>query len=203
MICVESILSAKNITILCAQQKNMYFKIATMKKIFVLAIVFIGFAITTFAQTVANAGVTAIIETPSSGTKSIAYIADMDFGTITNNLASGSTGTLTLNPDGTITAIDPGLAQATHTGKPAQFLIKGATPGTMAITYPASLQLTGSGAPLTVTLTPDVVHNAACWEDVAGSTDQKLKMGGTLSIPSGAYGAYTSGSTLVVTVTHF
>ncbi len=174
-----------------------------MKKIFILAVVVFGLAATTFAQTVAKASATAIIETTPSGTKSIGYIADMDFGTITNNLTTGNTGTLTLNPDGTITAIAAGLSQATHTGRPAQFLIKGATPGTIAITYPATLQLTGSGAPLTLTVTPDVVHNAACWEDVAGTTDQKLKIGGTLSIPSGAYGGYTSGTTLVVTVTHF
>ena len=174
-----------------------------MKKIFILTIVVLGFAATTFAQTVANASATAIIETTPSGTKSIGYKADMDFGTITNNLATGNTGTLTLNPDGTITAISAGLAQATHTGIPAQFLLKGATPGTIAITYPATLPLTGAGAPLTLTVTPDVVHNAACWEDVAGSTDQILKIGGTLSIPAGAYGGYTSGSTLVVTVTHF
>ena len=176
-----------------------------MKKIFILAVAVFGFAAPTFAQTIANASATAIIETTPSGTKSIGYIGDMDFGTITNNLTPGNTGTLTLNPDGTITAIAAGLSQATHTGKPAQFLIKGANPGTIAITYPATLQLTGAtaGAPLTLTVTPDVVHNAACWEDVAGSTDQKLKIGGTLSIPSGAYGGYTSGSTLVVTVTHF
>ena len=203
MICVDCVLSTETVLSYVFNNKISILKFATMKKIFILAVVLLGFAATTFAQTVANAGVTAVIETPASGTKSIGYIGDMDFGTITNNLASGSTGTLTLNPDGTITAIDPGLAQATHTGKAAQFLIKGASPGTITITYPASLQLYGSGAPLTVTLTPDVVHNAACWEDVAGSTDQKLKMGGTLSIPAGAYGGYSSGSTLVVTVTHF
>jgi hypothetical protein len=202
MICVKGILTKKTLQSYLSN-KITFYKLATMKKIFLLAVVVLGFATVSIAQTVANAGVTAIIETTPSGTKSIGYIGDMDFGTITNNLTSGNTGTLTLNPDGTITAINAGLSHATHTGKPAQFLIKGATPGTIAITYPASLQLTGGGAPLTVTLTPDVIHNAACWEDVAGSTDQKLKMGGTLSIPAGAYGGYSSGSTLVVTVTHF
>jgi len=89
------------------------------------------------------------------------------------------------------------------TGVPAQFLIKGSTQASIAITYPATLQLTGEGAPLTLTLTPDVIHNDACWEAVAGTTDKKLKIGGTLAIPAGAFGGYSSGTGLTVTVTHF
>ena len=183
-----------------------------MKKLLILAVVLLGFTAISQAQSVANASAFARIEVPvTSGggnsvnvPQSIGWTADMNFGTITNTLAAGTSGSITLGPTGTI-SIPSGaaLAHATMTGVPAQFLIKGATAGSITITYPATLQLTGEGAPLTLTLTPDVIHNDACWENVAGTTDKKLKIGGTLAIPAGAYGGYSSGTGLTVTVTHF
>ena len=183
-----------------------------MKKLLFLAVVLLGFTAFSHAQNVANAGAFAKIEVPSTngggGTvnvpQSIGWTADMNFGTITNTLAAGTSGTITLGPTGTISIPScSALAHGTMTGVPAQFLIKGATAGAITITYPATLVLTGDGAPVTLTLTPDVIHTAACWEDVAGTTDKKLKIGGTLAIPAGAFGGYSSGTGLTVTVTHF
>jgi hypothetical protein len=183
-----------------------------MKKLILLAVVILGFAAFSNAQTAANAGAFARIEVPSTGgggggvnvPQSIGYVADMNFGIITNTLSAGTSGTITLSPTGSL-SIPTGanLAHPTMSGAPAEFLIKGATPGSITITYPATLQLTGEGAPLTLTLTPDVIHNSACWVDVAGTTDKKLKIGGTLSIPANAHGGYSSGTGLTVTVTHF
>lgn len=183
-----------------------------MKKLLLLAVVILGFTAFSNAQNAANAGAFARIEVPSTNggggsanvPQSIGWTADMNFGTITNTLAAGTTGTITLSPVGGI-SIPSGtaLAHGTMTGVPAEFLIKGATQGQITITYPATLQLTGDGAPLTLTLTPNVLNTPACWVDVTGSTDKKLKIGGTLAIPAGAWGGYSSGSNLTVTVTHF
>jgi hypothetical protein len=183
-----------------------------MKKLLFLAVVVLGFTAFSHAQSAASAGAFARIEVPSTSggggsvnvPQSIGWTADMNFGTITNTLAAGTTGTITLSPVGGI-SIPTGtaLAHGTMTGAPAEFLIKGATPGQINITYPATLQLTGDGVPLTLTLTPNVLTTPACWVDVPGSTDKKLKIGGTLAIPAGAWGGYSSGSNLTVTVTHF
>ena len=183
-----------------------------MKKLFFLAVALIGISAISKAQTEANAGVFARIEVPSTSgggganvPQSINRLQDLNFGIITNTLSAGTSGEITLAPSGDITiASGTSLTHATMKGDAAQFLIKGATPGQITISYPATLQLTGvDGPPVMLTLTPNAISTAACWEDVAGTTDKKFKIGGKLTIPANAWGGYSSGTGLTITVTHF
>jgi len=65
-----------------------------MKKLILLAVVILGFAATSFAQS-ANASVNGVINTPTVAALSVNWVQNMDFGTITNNATTSTQGSPT------------------------------------------------------------------------------------------------------------
>lgn len=100
-----------------------------MKKLVFLAVVLIGLAATTFAQThvtsVTSSPTGGIINPPTSSVSpnlNIENAAAMDFGTITN---SATGGTIRMWPEGGFQT-SGGIVTSSPTGTPATFKIKGA-----------------------------------------------------------------------------
>jgi hypothetical protein len=175
-----------------------------MKKLIILAVVVFGFAATSFAQNKANAGVFAKIEAPATAgggggaatPHSIGWVTDMDFGIITNTTTGG---TVRLDAASGAFGTPTGGLTVPSNGTVAQFLVKGASTS-IAVTYPTVLTLTGNGTSMTLNIAKATDES---WTPTSTPGEYNLKIGGTLTVPAGAWGGYTCGSGLTVTVTNF
>jgi hypothetical protein len=166
-------------------------------KFFVIAIIMIGFSTNTFAQVSATATSSATIVTPIS----IANNANMNFGNIAVN---ASLGTVVLPaaaaPVRTVTG-GCTLPATVGTVAAARFTVTGVAGYTYAITLPASVSLTGPGAPMTANAfvsNPTVAAGGL----LTGGT-QTLYVGATLNVAgSQVAGVYTSPAAFTVTVNY-
>jgi hypothetical protein len=174
------------------KQSN-FFKTNPMKmknRIFTMAILAMGFALNSSAQSDATATATATLITPISISQSV----DMDFGTIA---ASAATGTVVL-------ATDDGRSKtggATYSGTAtaAQFTVTGDGTRTFTISLPSSVVLSNGTDNLTVD--NFVSDPSGTGTLVAGAAT--IKVGATLNLPASApSGNYTNASDLTVTVNY-
>jgi hypothetical protein len=108
-----------------------------MKKLILLAVVILGFAATSFAQT-ANAGVNGQIQLPAAvAPLTVSWLQDMDFGIITNKatttgvagINTAGNGYMILAPNGGGAAPTPTISNITYTGtlKVAKFAVRNVT----------------------------------------------------------------------------
>ena len=163
-----------------------------MKKLIVLAVVVLGFAATSFAQTQTA---TATATTTLLKAITLTNNANLDFGQIF--ITSGIAGTLAIAPTaaGTLTATN--VIIRASTGTAAKFTITGGDKAKLyAITVSATVDLTNG--PNTLTLTPSKSDVSAA---LAAGSDGILYIGGSLTIPATApIGTYTTTTPITVTV---
>lgn len=157
----------------------------------------IAFTATTFAQVTATASATATILTPIAITKTF----DMNFANLAVSPTVAGTVVLpaTVAPVRTVTAgvtLMPG-----GTPSAATFTVTGLADATYSILLPASVTLTGPGAPMTVNAivsTPTVAAGG-----VLTSGTQTLYVGATLNVAAAqAFGVYSTVAEFPVTVNY-
>ena len=159
-------------------------------KIFMLAILSMGFSASAFAQSDATATATATLITPISISKTV----DMNFGTIA---ASATAGTVVLATDDTRTVT--GGATYSGTATAAQFSVTGEGTRTFSISLPSSITLTDGTNNLTV---DNFTSNTSGTGTLAAGT-ATVKVGATLNVPANATAAtYTNTTDLTVTVNY-
>ena len=162
-------------------------------KLFAIAIVALGFANTTYAQSSsASAATEATIINPISITKN----TDMNFG----NIVAGVAGTVDLTVTNTRTAVGVTLPAATPgTVSAAVFTVNGLEASTYAITLPAPFTITGAGTPMTV---DNFVSTPTPTGLLTGGT-QTITVGATLHIAANqAAGIYSNATGLEVKVNY-
>jgi len=166
-----------------------------MKKLSAIAILVIGFAASSNAQSTASASASATIISPISITKTV----DLDFG---NVAASGAAGTVVISPAGVrSTTGGVSLPVIPGTVTAASFDVAGQGNYTYAITLPAAAITISSGANTmsvnAFTSTPLTTGTLS-----VGGT-QTVTVGATLNVgASQASGLYTSGTPFDVTVNY-
>lgn len=158
-----------------------------VNKMFVVVLLLVG-SVAVKAQSTAQATATATIVTPIS----ISKTADMNFGNIAVDAATG--GSVELTPTGArIPAFGVSLPATTGTVSAAAFTVTGMSGYTYSITLPSSIVLQHSGAfevmPAdTFTSTPSGTGT------LTGGT-QNITVGATLYVAAGQLdGVYTSGN---------
>lgn len=165
----------------------------TIIKIFALAILILGFAFTSFAQSSATATVSATLLTPLSITKT----ADMNFGTVA---VSATAGTVALDYNNVTTVTDGVTKFNGITPSTAAFKITGENNKAFGITYPSTVTLAGSVAGSLI------VDNIICDKGAVGTLEGGtlvLKVKGILNIPANSVaGIYTNTTGLKVTVNY-
>ena len=164
-----------------------------MKKLIVLAVVVLGFAATSFAQTQTG---TASATTTLLKAITITNNADLNFGQIF--ITSGTAGTLAISPDATGTLTASNVIIRASTGTAAKFTITGGDKAkAYAITVSSTVNL--SNGTTTLVLTPSKNDVSAA---LSAGTDGYLYIGGSLAIPATAgLGLYTTALTAPITVT--
>ena len=164
-------------------------------KIFVIALVALGFATTSYAQVKATATATGTIVSPIA----IANAGDMNFGNVAVSAASG---TVILAPAGSRTATGgvtlpavPGSVAA------AKFAVTGTQAYTYGITLPSSATTVTSGGN---TMTVDAFTSSPSLTGVLdGSGKQTISVGASLNVGAAqAAGTYVSGIPFEVSVNY-
>ena len=164
-------------------------------KYFALAVVILGFSVTSFGQVNATATSSSTIVSPIAISKTV----DMNFG---NVAVSAEAGTVVLTPAGTRPTITGGVTLPATTGTvaAASFTVTGAAGYTYAITLPSTHTVTSGANNMTVDAfvsTPTVAAGG-----VLTSGSQTLLVGATLNVSgSQAAGTYTSAVLSPFTVT--
>ena len=157
-------------------------------KILFIFLLLTGFTSLTNAQSTATATATATIVTPIS----IAKIADMSFGNIAVQPATG--GTVVLAPAGTRTSTSGvTLPAANGTVTAASFTVNGNGSYTYAITLPTTVTLTHSGGVQTMAASSFTSNPSATGTLSSGTQD--ISVGATLTVAAAQLaGVYTSGN---------
>ena len=165
-------------------------------KLFVLAILLLSFAVSTFAQVSATATATATIVTPIA----IVNAGNMNFG---NVAVSASLGTVILAPAGTRT-ITGGVTLPVTAGtvSAAHFDVTGTPAYTYAITIPSTATtVTSGGNTMTVNAFTSTPVTTGTLGAVSGA--QTIDVGATLNVGANqASGTYVSGTPFTVTVNY-
>ena len=167
-------------------------------KLFAIALVTLGTASTSFAQSVATA-------TASTSAKIIVPISiekttDMNFGTVVPSAAAGNV-VLGYNDDRTanlgVTLLNSSTAQKT-----AVFTVSGENNSSFNVTVPtAAIDLTGTGLSSGMTASSFVADCGAS-TSLSGTT-KVIKVKATLNVPANAIaGTYSNASGLFVTVNY-
>jgi Domain of unknown function (DUF4402) len=153
-----------------------------------LVLAFISFSTTSYSQEIATATATATVITPISISKN----ADMSFGNIAVQSATG--GTVVLTPAGTRTNTSGvTLPSTTGTVTAAAFTVTGSGSSTYAITLPSSVTLTHSGGVETMAASSFTSNPSATGALSSGTQD--IAVGATLTVAAGQLaGVYTSGN---------
>jgi len=166
----------------------------TMKRIFILIVLFSGLMTTTFAQISATASASATIITPISIAKNL----DMSFGNIAVNPTAPG-GTVTLPASATPTRTFTGgitLPAVTGLVQAAKFTVTGEGTSAYTITIPGSITISSSSN--NMSLIP--VSNPSGSGALVGGT-QAIYVGGTLTVSATqVVGTYTG--TFPVTVNY-
>lgn len=167
----------------------------TMNKCFVVLLALAGFSSKTFAQATASATATATIVTPIS----ISKTADMNFGNVAVQTATG--GTVVMTPAGVRTQTGGvTLPATTGTVAAASFTVTGQGAYTYAITLPSSALTITSGSN---TMTVDTFTSTPSGTGALSAGTQTLNVGATLNVASAqAAGTYVSGTPFNVTVNY-
>ena len=189
-----------------------------MKKLILLAVVILGFAAPSFAQT-ANAGVNGQIQLPAAvAPLTVSWLQDMDFGIITNRATVAGVqgignGEMDLHPVPGGAAPVATLTNITYTGtlKVAKFAVRNVTvngpllDGDITLTNYSDHLLAGGNAWFD-TSSAGTTNNSYCSqnftviEHVSGSTtDYLVSIGGILRMNSQATGGFNVAG-LTVTV---
>lgn len=173
-------------------------KMKNFTKVFAIAITMFGFAASSFAQETASASATATIITPIAIVKN----TDMVFGNIAVQTdAAGQTVTLGAASDANASFTSlvtlPNFNKVTPTA--AKFTVSGDVDYTYSFDYPATISLTNTEDPMTITLTCNV--EKAAGKLALGS--EILYFGGTLDIGTNqAAGVYNTVTDFDVTVNY-
>jgi hypothetical protein len=167
-----------------------------MKKIALLLIAFVGFAITTNAQVTGHATVTGTIVKPIS----IINAGDMNFG---NVAVSATAGTVVLDPAGTRTPTLGVTLPANHgTVTPAIFNISGVADYTYSITLPVAATSVDDGNGHVMTVDSFVSNPSGTGKLDAGGK-QTINIGATWNVGANqAAGVYVSATPFDVTVNY-
>ncbi len=163
-----------------------------MKKLLTLALVILGFSVSSFAQVTATATATGTIVSPINISKTL----DMNFGNVAVN---GTAGTVVLVPAGT-RSVTGGVTLPASAGtvSTARFTVTGTSGYTYAITLPVVATTVTSGAN---TMTVSTFTNDATGTLTGGT--QIVNVGGTLNVAGAqAAGTYVSGIAFPVTVNY-
>jgi len=191
-----------------------------MKKLILLAVVILGFAATSFAQT-ANAGVNGQIQLPAAvAPLTVSWLQDMDFGIITNKatttgvagINTAGNGYMILAPNGGGAAPTPTISNITYTGtlKVAKFAVRNVTvngpllDGDITLTNYSDHLLAGGNAwfdtSASHTNNTYCLNNYTLIEQATGSTtDYLVSIGGILRMNSQATGGFNvAGLTITV-----
>lgn len=172
-----------------------------LTKVFALAVVMVGFSLSSMAQNTATSGATsanATIVAPITITTGSA----MSFGQV---VVGASVGTVVLPHTGNRTRTGGATFSSVGAGSPAasSFTVTGETGYTYLVTLPSSaITLSGtSGAALTgpATMTADTFTKSIVTGDLAGDGTETFTVGATLNVAgSQATGAYTGTYTVQV-----
>ncbi len=176
-------------------QKN---KMKNLTKVFAIAIAMFGFASSSFAQETASASATATIIAPIAIVKN----TDMVFGNIAVQTDAAAQ-TVTLDAASDANASHSSLVTLPNYNKvtptAAKFTVSGAVDYTYSFDYPATISLTNTGDPMTVTLTCNVAKTAG----ILTSGSEILYFGGTLDIGTNqAAEVYNTATNFDVTVNY-
>jgi len=163
-------------------------------KLFAIALVTLGTASASFAQSSKTASATATLITPIA----ISKTTDMNFGTVA---ASATAGTVALSyadvatPTGGTTLVAGGAAR-----KAAEFEVTGQNSSSFSISCPTTIVLTSAGNTLTVN---GIAADAGTTNTLSASGSKTIKVQGTLVVPGAApAGVYTNTADLTVTVNY-
>lgn len=167
-----------------------------MKKFGILFIALVGFAVSSFGQAIGNATASATIVTPIA----IAKVNDMNFG----NVASGTGGTVVLDPAGTRTATgNVKLPSVTGSVSAAVFTVTGSGASTYTIILPGTLTLTRVSGTETMTVDTWTSTPTVAAGGVLTAGTQTLRVGATLNVGSSqATGVYENSAGFDVTVNY-
>jgi hypothetical protein len=182
-----------------------------MKKLILLALVILGFTVTSFAQNlIANAGVFAIVQSSTGGNGAysgagIGSLHDMNFGSINVATLTSGVGSVTIDPstlspnttDLTVQAVYNNVAVGSNSATviPASFSVTG-LPTSIMITSSATLK---SGT--NTMIVNDIKSNKNLITSAAGT--KTLYVGGTLNLAANqAVGGYASFGDIVVTIAY-
>lgn len=140
------------------------------------------------AATMVGTGANAATQTASAEVEIIAAVAltedhSLDLGVVASSASAGTV----LLPTGSNTRTCSASLTCVGTAQRGQFTISGATAGyNIGITVPASTSLTGSGAPMNLTLVPSMTSFTSI------GSPQVFYVGGTLSVGANQVaGSYT------------
>lgn len=166
-------------------------------KLFVLAVVVLGFSATSFGQSSATASASGTIVTPIA----IAKTVDMNFGNIAVQTSTG--GTVVLTPAGVRSATAGVTASATMGGTitAASFDVTGQGNYTYSITLPSTHTVKRNSG--TETMTVGTFTSTPSATGTLSSGAQTLNVGATLTVGAGQVaGTYTSETPFTVTVNY-
>jgi hypothetical protein len=163
-------------------------------KLFALAVVMVGFSLSSNAQSSASASTTATLIVPIS----IEKFADMNFGTVA---ASATAGTIVLDAANGVEAFDGAFVVNGSAATTAIFDVTGEGTSSFSISYPASVTLTRQTG--IETLTVNAFTNALGASSTLTAGAAQIKLGATLNLPADAVaGIYSNASDLTVTVNY-
>jgi len=182
-----------------------------MKKLILLAVVILGFTVTSFAQNLsADAAVFAIIQSSTSGGGAnsgagVGYLHDMNFGSINVATLTSGAGSVVIDPsalspntaDQTVPAVYSNVAVGSNSATviPASFSITG-LPTSIIITSSATLK---SGT--NTMIVNNIKSNKALITSATGT--KTLYVGGTLNLVANqVVGGYASYGDILVTIAY-
>ena len=165
-----------------------------MKKLSAIAILVIGFAASSNAQSTASASASATIISPISITKTV----DLNFGNVG---ASALAGTVTITPAGARSVTGgASLPSTAGTVAAASFDVAGQSNYTYAITLPASVVISSGPDNMTVN---GFTNNVGPIGTLSAGGTQTLTVGATLNVgATQAAGTYISATPFDVTVNY-
>ena len=161
-------------------------------KLFAIALVVLGSAATSFAQSSISASSTATLVVPLSITKT----TDMDFGVVASSAAAG---TIVMSNAGAVSQTG-GASVISGTTSTAEFHVTGAGTENISVAYPTTLALAGvpSGS---LTLSSILADCGTTTSLVGGARD--IKFSAVLEIPANTIaGVYSNATGLLVTVNY-
>lgn len=185
-----------------------------MKKSILIALVILGFTMTSFAQNLtANAGAYAIIQSSTGGGGAdngagIGYLRNMDFGSINVATLTSGTGSVVIDPSAlspntpnlTVPAVYSNVAVGSNSATitPASFSVTG-LPTSIIIT--SSATLTSSATGINTMVLNDIKSNKALITSATGT--KTLYVGGTLNLTANqAVGGYANNGAILVTIAY-